>query len=131
VETWGGEWLRDFKNKSTGSMKRYGGPEYVACPGPGGEPEGDLRVREPEVLPGSSREPEIGRRDVENRSLVAKPSITPSPYDGKTSWNDYQVQFEMIAELNGWNRSMMSPRVCQGVHRTCWLIWMQKSRRNY
>ena len=46
------------------------------------------RVRpggEPEVHPRNAREPEIGRRNVENRPLLAKPLIMPSPYDGKTS----------------------------------------------
>ena len=45
---------------------------------------------------------------MENRPLSAKPLITPSPYDGKTSWDDYQVQFELISELNGWNTATMA-----------------------
>ena len=63
---------------------------------------------EPWVVPGSSREPEISRSDVENPPLVAKPLITPSLYDGKTSLGDYQVRFELIAELDGWNTSTMA-----------------------
>ncbi len=27
----------------------------------------------------------------------------PAPYDGKSSWEDYLVQFEMISEINQWN----------------------------
>lgn len=30
----------------------------------------------------------------------------PANYDGKTSWSDYLIQFEMIAELNKWNNTM-------------------------
>ena len=58
--------------------------DNAARAGPGGEPEDDLRGREPEVPLGNAREPEIGRRNVENRPLSGKPLITPSPYDGKT-----------------------------------------------
>lgn len=32
----------------------------------------------------------------------------PSPFDGNTSWDDYQVEFKLIAELNGWNTSTMA-----------------------
>ena len=45
---------------------------------------------------------------MENRPSLAKPLIAPSPYDGKTSWDDYQVEFELIVELNGWNTSTMA-----------------------
>ena len=65
--------------------------DNAARAGPGGEPEDDLNGREPEVLPGNARELEIGRRNVENLPPSAKPLITPSPYDGKTSWDDYQI----------------------------------------
>lgn len=27
----------------------------------------------------------------------------PLPYDGKSSWEAYKLQFEMLAQLNGWN----------------------------
>ena len=76
--------------------------------GPGGEPEDNLDGREPEVLSENVREPEVLPTNVENRPSLAKPLITPAPYDGKTSWDDYQVQFELIAELNGWNTSTMA-----------------------
>ena len=32
-----------------------------------------------------------------------KPHIRPSPYDGVSSWDDYRTQFELVAELNGWD----------------------------
>ncbi|KAL9964426.1 hypothetical protein ACROYT_G028068 [Oculina patagonica] len=65
---------------------------------PGTEPE----LRE------SAREPEVGRGEIGRRFLVEKPLITPSLFDGKSSWEDYQVQFELIAELNGWDTSVMA-----------------------
>ena len=101
---------------------------------PGGEPEDDLHGIEPEVLPGDAREPEIGRRNVENRPLLAKPLITPSPYDGKTSWDDYQVQFELIAELNGWNTSTMAIYLAASLSGCAQAVLTDldaNSRRNY
>jgi len=32
-----------------------------------------------------------------------KPRIRPSHYDGVSSWDDYRAQFELVAELNGWD----------------------------
>jgi hypothetical protein len=32
----------------------------------------------------------------------------PATYDGKTSWRDYLVQFEMVAEINGWDEQTMA-----------------------
>ena len=32
----------------------------------------------------------------------------PSPYDGNTSFKDYMVQFEMVAQLNGWDELVMA-----------------------
>ena len=76
--------------------------------GPGGEPEDYLHCREPEVLSGNAQELEIVPTNVENCPSLTKPLITPSPYDGKTLWDNYQVQFELIAELNGWNTCTMA-----------------------
>ena len=37
-------------------------------------------------------------------STLQKPTLKMKPpiYDGSTSWDDYLVQFELIAQLNGW-----------------------------
>jgi hypothetical protein len=32
----------------------------------------------------------------------------PATYDGKTSWRDYLVQFEMVAEINAWDETTMT-----------------------
>ena len=101
---------------------------------PGSEPEDDLHGIEPEVLPGDAQEPEIGRRNVENRPLLAKPLITPLPYDGKTSWDNYQVQFELIAELNGWNTSTMAIYLAASLSGCAQAVLTDldaNSRRNY
>ena len=33
-----------------------------------------------------------------------KPRVRPSPYNGSTSWEDYKAQFELVANLNQWDR---------------------------
>ena len=33
-----------------------------------------------------------------------KPRVRPSPYSGSTSWEDYKAQFELVADLNQWDR---------------------------
>ena len=104
--------------------------------GPGGEPEDNLHGREPEVLSGNARarEPEIVPTNVENRPSLTKPLITPSPYDGKTSWDDYQVQFELIAELNGWNTSRMAIYLAASLSGCAQAVLTDldaNSRRNY
>ena len=35
-------------------------------------------------------------------SFTDKPRVRPATFDGTGSWNDYRVQFELLAELNGW-----------------------------
>ena len=102
--------------------------------GPGGEPEDDLHGREPEVLMGNAREPEIVPTNVENRPSLAKPLITPSPYDGKTSWDDYEVQFELIKELNGWNTCTMAIYLAASLSGCAQAVLTDldaSSRRNY
>ena len=34
--------------------------------------------------------------------LGTKPHIRPTPYDGSSSWDNYRAQFDIVAELNGW-----------------------------
>ena len=94
------QWWTDFNNR----LDKIIWPLYnVAHAGPGGGTEDNLHRQEPEVLLGNARELEIDPTNVEIRPFLAKPLIMPSSYDGKTSWDDYQLQFELIAESNGWN----------------------------
>ena len=93
---------------------------------PGGEPEDDFH--------GRAREPEVDPTNVEKRPSLAKPLITPSPYDGKSSWDDYQVQFELIAELNGWNTSTMAVYLAASLSGCAQAVLTDldvNSRRNY
>ncbi|KAK3749155.1 hypothetical protein QZH41_009831 [Actinostola sp. cb2023] len=32
-----------------------------------------------------------------------RPRVRPAVYEGTTSWEDYEAQFEMVADLNDWN----------------------------
>ena len=94
--------------------------------GPGGEPEVLMRnAQEPEIVPTNR---------MENRPSLAKPLMASSPYDGKTSWDDYQVQFELIAELNGWNTSTMAIYLAASLSGCAQAVLTDldaSSRRNY
>lgn len=37
-----------------------------------------------------------------NRDFM-KPLVRPAAYDGSEPWDDYKVQFELVAEINGWD----------------------------
>ena len=36
---------------------------------------------------------------------TGKPKLHPTPFDGSCPWDDYKAQFELVAELNGWDDS--------------------------
>ena len=42
-------------------------------------------------------------RNFGKASFAEKPRIRPATFDGSTSWTDYKVQFELLAELNCWD----------------------------
>ena len=65
----------------------------AGCAGPGRQPETEVRACEPE----------IDQKGDRNRRFSEKPLISPAPFDGKSAWDDYRVQFELIADLNGWD----------------------------
>ena len=46
-----------------------------------------------------------------NRYRSNEPSIKVAVYDGKSSWNDYLVQFELAAQENGWNQHTRAIRL--------------------
>lgn len=37
-----------------------------------------------------------------------KPLVQPAAYDGSDPWEDYKVQFELVAEINGWDSRQKS-----------------------
>lgn len=37
-----------------------------------------------------------------------KPLVQPAAYDGSDPWDDYKVQFELVAEINGWDSRQKS-----------------------
>ena len=79
--------------------------ECAARTGSGGKLEDmvDNRTFFQDML--ENRKLAVGTR---NRPLLAKPLTTPLPYDRKMYLDEYQIQFEPIAELNGWNTSTMA-----------------------
>ena len=63
-------------------------------------------------IPGEGRAKDTSA--TEHRSLSAvsepplatgKPKLHPTPFDGSCPWDDYKAQFELVAELNGWDDS--------------------------
>ena len=60
--------------------------------------------------------------------------ITPTPFDGNTLWDDYQVQFELISELNGWNKKVMAIYLAaslSGCTRAVLTDLDERSRKDY
>ena len=43
------------------------------------------------------------RNTESSNDLSTKVRIKPTTYDGTSSWNDYDVQSEMLAEMTGWD----------------------------
>ena len=65
---------------------------------------------------------------------MAEPLITSLPYYGKMSWDNHQVQFELIAELNGWNTSTMAIYLTVGLSGCAQAVLTDldaNSRRNF
>ena len=58
--------------------------------------------------PTGNEKPKVRGEEIGSSQIFEKPLISPSPFDGKLSWDDYDVQFELIAELNGWSTSVMA-----------------------
>jgi len=38
-----------------------------------------------------------------NVQMVQTSNAKPSSYDGRSPWNAYRIQFEMLAKMNGWS----------------------------
>ena len=88
---------------------------------------------EPEVTEYAS-EPEVVRESPGNHRPIEKPLITPAPFDGNTSWDDCQVQFELISELNGWNKKVMAIYLAaslSGCARAVLADLDERSRKDY
>jgi hypothetical protein len=56
--------------------------------------------------------------------LNSKPGLgarmKPSKYDGLTSYEDYQIQFEMLAQLNGWTKDVKALYLAGSLRRRTW-----------
>jgi hypothetical protein len=85
------EWYSEFMKKRPASLERKANKELAkkveskSVPGPelGSEPK------------------VVGKAEVGNT-----PRMKPSRYDGLTPYEDYRVQFSMVAELNGWKNDV-------------------------
>ena len=53
-----------------------------------------------------SSQPEMTKRALPNTPTLrgtSRPTQRPTAFDGKTSWDAYKTQFEIVAEINRWN----------------------------
>ncbi|KAJ8029256.1 hypothetical protein HOLleu_28605 [Holothuria leucospilota] len=75
------------------------------------------------------------RQPTKNQSgLSGTYCIRPGIYDGSSSWEDYQVQFEAVAELHGWDKQVMAMCLAaslKGDARAVLADLDTKSRRSY
>ena len=67
-----------------------------------------LRIQELSLTPVQGSAATNGQQEVDRNfgnkaSSADKPRIRPATFDGSTSWTDYKVQFELLAELNCWD----------------------------
>ena len=81
--------------------------KYPAFPGASTATTGYRRTEQPRV----PAPPEAGLYG-DRGPPFARPVQRAHVYDGKTSWEAYQVQFEVTAFMNGWNE----------IEKTCFLI---------
>ncbi len=69
----------------------------------------DYRYPEDRMDRVNRRQPNIGHRAGNRVPAPANRDRTKPPlYDGTTSWTDYLVQFDLVAELNGWDQGSMA-----------------------
>ena len=82
--------------------------------GPGRQPEMEARCCQPE----------IGERGDRNHRFPKKPLVTPAPFDARLAWDDYQVQFELIADLNGWDEAAKAFYLAASLQGSAQAIWL-------
>ena len=62
-----------------------------------------LRPTALEFVPGTCSGPEVqGVEATVGGASLTRPIQRPAFYDGRTTWDAYHAQFEMLAEVNGW-----------------------------
>lgn len=63
-----------------------------------------------------------------------KPLVQPAAYDGSDPWDDYKVQFELVAEINGWDsrqKSMFLASSLRGAAQGVLADLESEKRRSY
>ena len=70
----------------------------------------NFRVRKSETRASVPKTETSTLRDVVKR--VQKPAV----FDGKTSWDSYKTQFEIVAEINGWESQEKAAFLAASLH---------------
>ena len=75
-----------------------------------------LNMRRPDQSPhmGGFHSPNITNTGTRTASGHIK-ERRPAEYDGRSSWLDYQCQFELIAELNEWNDNIKAMQLASSL----------------
>lgn len=65
-----------------------------------------MKMRDSASTPCSLKSADVvdnqGEVQPNSKHFAEKPRVRPPTFDGSSSWTDYKVQFELLAELNGW-----------------------------
>jgi hypothetical protein len=105
---------------------------------------GRTKVKLPDYMDGEdSRVPDTRKSETqasvpkgETSTLrnVGRPTQRPTTFDGKTSWDAYKTQFEIVAEINGWEsqeKAAFLAASLQGQALSVLNCLSDSSRRNY
>jgi hypothetical protein len=100
-QSWGFDrLLNPEKTVLTTPVGSQGGPEKSVPIGPGHEELVCLSEAKETAAVSLSE-----TKNAEGASSGRTPRMKPTQYDGKTPYEDYQVQFCMLSELNGWSKN--------------------------
>ena len=81
-----------------------------------------LHAATPALTPGPSIS-DTGILGIPSSRTPSLPQMTkPLPYDGQSSWEAYKLQFEMLAQLNGWNEAQKATYLAVSLRGTALTI---------
>ena len=135
------EMKEEFSNEICKRVdSRIIGVERSSTPRVGGR----TKVKLPDYMDGENSRALNARRSETQASVpkgetstlrdVGRPTQKPTAFDGKTSWDAYKTQFEIVAEINGWEsqeKAAFLAASLQGQALGVLNCLSDSSRRNY
>lgn len=105
----------DAEDRGNREDHAHGPDEYQEQRDAAGEGQRFYEARD-EPIRGFHRDHDIPPRPFQRQvQPVVHPRVKAPPYDGTSSWQDYLIQFEMIADLNGWNNDSRALYLAAGL----------------